>query len=427
MKEGNTKDSIDSKNIVKLNYWYSGNSSRIFVPIEYGNHSVYRLDFTAKVYKPEMLFRRFFDVFCNGKFIRRVFFYSKEFIPVSIELSAKSPGNDGFEICFETEDKYSPLECGESNDQRNLFLIFSDFKLSPLKTGVVTREDCLNAGRALSKDLFSHSLKSPSDDAIKLVEVLRNAIAKKAPFSMVRFGDGEGRILGYPNVFDVNEIKTEVLRYQFGKSVFDSIKEQYSGNHVDNAILDLKYMLIDSMCSADVVGLPSWLHFRNELTEKNYNGVLGQAAALVSFSEVTSLDSVKVFDHFIFRRVHQDRLFGEVLKELEFIGLVSHSDITGKLKEKFLIKNAIHHSIPGHQSFMKTGGNHFPCEYEKIIRSIQVPYAGAVFLVAAGYLGKVYCTAIKQKGGIAIDIGSIFDGWTGLGRKSVAENTKLRL
>ena len=43
--------------------------------------------------------------------------------------------------------------------------------------------------------------------------------------------------------------------------------------------------------------------------------------------------------------------------------------------------------------------------------NIDVPYQGAIFLVGAGVLGKIYCDVIKEKGGIAIDIGAIFDAW----------------
>ena len=59
---------------------------------------------------------------------------------------------------------------------------------------------------------------------------------------------------------------------------------------------------------------------------------------------------------------------------------------------------------------------HWPVGFDRIRQTLVVPFKGAVFLVGAGPFGKIYCHWIKQRGGIAIDIGSIFDSWAGIGR-----------
>ena len=56
---------------------------------------------------------------------------------------------------------------------------------------------------------------------------------------------------------------------------------------------------------------------------------------------------------------------------------------------------------------------HFPNRFEDIQSKIEVAYLGEVFLVAAGFLGKFYCQTIKERGGIALDIGSAADYWLG--------------
>lgn len=43
------------------------------------------------------------------------------------------------------------------------------------------------------------------------------------------------------------------------------------------------------------------------------------------------------------------------------------------------------------------------------MRLIRKP--GTIYVVAAGILSKGYCTAIKERGGIGIDVGSIADVW----------------
>lgn len=56
---------------------------------------------------------------------------------------------------------------------------------------------------------------------------------------------------------------------------------------------------------------------------------------------------------------------------------------------------------------------HFPDRYRELRRELKVPRRGAVFLIAAGLPGKVYCDWLKMRGAIAIDIGSIVDAWMG--------------
>jgi hypothetical protein len=57
---------------------------------------------------------------------------------------------------------------------------------------------------------------------------------------------------------------------------------------------------------------------------------------------------------------------------------------------------------------------HYPDRYEELRHGLHVPFKGAVFLVGAGPLGKVYCHWIRERGGIALDIGSLFDAWAGI-------------
>jgi len=45
------------------------------------------------------------------------------------------------------------------------------------------------------------------------------------------------------------------------------------------------------------------------------------------------------------------------------------------------------------------------------VRALERVTLGRVYLVGAGILGKMYCDVIKQRGGVAIDIGAVIDGW----------------
>ncbi|MAG87375.1 MAG: hypothetical protein CMB97_08435, partial [Flavobacteriaceae bacterium] len=118
----------------------------------------------------------------------------------------------------------------------------------------------------------------------------------------------------------------------------------------------------------------------------------------------------------------KEGLFTQLFKDLDQLTVISHTDITEQIASHFNLRKCEHIRIPGHQSFMKSGEFHYPTIYPEIESKINIENKGDVFLVAAGYLGKHYCNIIKKKGGIGIDIGSIFDGWAGKGRPDATAN-----
>ena len=54
----------------------------------------------------------------------------------------------------------------------------------------------------------------------------------------------------------------------------------------------------------------------------------------------------------------------------------------------------------------------YPDTYDKICEQIS-PKEGELWLIGAGFLGKIFCDIVKQRGGIAIDIGAVTDAWSG--------------
>jgi hypothetical protein len=54
----------------------------------------------------------------------------------------------------------------------------------------------------------------------------------------------------------------------------------------------------------------------------------------------------------------------------------------------------------------------YPIVFEAVCDAID-PLPGEIYLVGAGILGKIFCNIIKERGGIALDIGSMADYWLG--------------
>ena len=69
-------------------------------------------------------------------------------------------------------------------------------------------------------------------------------------------------------------------------------------------------------------------------------------------------------------------------------------------------------AIPGELGHhpLAEGPAHYPVVYRQTLDWIDDQAApGRLFLVGAGLLGKLYCAAIRRRGGVAIDVGSLVD------------------
>ncbi|MCF1456666.1 MAG: hypothetical protein LPH21_03590 [Shewanella sp.] len=292
-----------------------------------------------------------------------------------------------------------------------------------------TRENARNfqikKGIGISEKLMPKEDGDPWDRSSFLLEKLMAARDKKQPFSMVRLGDGEGRILGYPFFYNDQEICSQVLTYQYGPNVIELLKNKYLEDHIFHGVMTLKYGISQAIINADMLGVPSWLHFRY-MNDQNMNAMLAQSLCLTETVNY-GIDEKYVFDHFIFRRFQKDHMFDHLLNNLDFLGLITHTNVEGVMRERCSVRNIKNYIIPGHQTFMTNDEPQYPNFYKKLISELVVPYQGALFLVAAGYIGKIYCDEIKKLGGIAIDIGAIFDAWIGVGRDDATKNEHLRL
>ncbi len=107
----------------------------------------------------------------------------------------------------------------------------------------------------------------------------------------------------------------------------------------------------------------------------------------------------------VIKQMHQTMPFlRPLLAELPFLGFVGS---TPGLVERL----GAFCDVGATASYLVSGDQH-ATPLEQMLAALVVPSQGAVFLVAAGLLGPVYCGRIKQLGGIAIDVDSIAAGWT---------------
>ena len=61
---------------------------------------------------------------------------------------------------------------------------------------------------------------------------------------------------------------------------------------------------------------------------------------------------------------------------------------------------------------------HWPQRYHELLEELREIEPGRLWFVAAGMVGKPYCEAIREAGGIAVDIGHAADIWVGMRTRS---------
>lgn len=233
------------------------------------------------------------------------------------------------------------------------------------------------------------------------VDKIMQAITDKTPFSLVRIQDGEYRLIEWDNV-SLGDLET-ILWVHFGRQSFP-----------DRYVKFISEGVIKAAQNADIVGL-----FRGPLvvapTDGEYRRIL--------FSAIRR-QMIGVNAHVVNADIHNSLLvedhFKALLTGLPFLGLVTCRPIGGAVKNAFGIGDVRTFMIPEQSQFASNRQDlynerpHFPDAFFGLQGQIQVPFPGAVFLVGAGMLGKLYCDLIKQRGGIAIDVGSVFDAWDGI-------------
>jgi len=101
------------------------------------------------------------------------------------------------------------------------------------------------------------------------------------------------------------------------------------------------------------------------------------------------------------------------------IGLITSRANLPALLEDLLQVEVKSYFVPDmyKDSLPKISGAHFPNRYEELRSELSVDYPGMLFLVGAGICGKIYCRWIKDRGGVALDIGAVLDTWTGIGSR----------
>ncbi len=243
---------------------------------------------------------------------------------------------------------------------------------------------------------------------------LKARIDSAEPFSFIRGSDGEGRFVAatgrhlFPAFAekDALAILGHIWWNWFGQDV---------GNVPSQELQRLNGMLAAAYRNAGVVGITSVGMFEHDDRHFAYRAALDEWLVDIDSPE-DQLYTEAAYNLFLNRR---DPFFEQLFSGQSFIGAISpYDDLAKRLAGRIGASRSQDYVIPGEtrlgrEQERSSRGRHFPHVFDEVMRTLEVPYPGACFIVAGGLLGKIYCERIRQLGGIAIDIGALADGWMG--------------
>lgn len=267
------------------------------------------------------------------------------------------------------------------------------------------------------------------------------------PLSLIRLGDGEASILGYPEIasredvtssmwswFDKPTWKWQIMslfkalrdlarqdldnlpfyyRKRLRRAVLDLVNPNRRNKNVipsnppririgftpkhnmkskatwdEKDVLTLQNALRHSVANADIVGvsdkMPTNAHVRAMIeTSLTSFNLLAESTLL------THADIHQFLNHAL--------LYRPMLEKLDFVGIISARDMEEKMKRTFGIREVKQYKVRSEPHFPNNVSmRHYPDRFNEIKKLLKVPYSGALFLVGAGIFGKIYCEWIKK-------------------------------
>lgn len=214
--------------------------------------------------------------------------------------------------------------------------------------------------------------------------------------SMLRLGDGEMIISNN----DVEKLENFCVK-QIGRKIKNSELKLAQKN------------ILDSVLSCNILGLPTLAHCKKNILWKSiisyYDNVQNNYPEKWINKDYCSINS------------HLDLLYSgdifSIFEELKSIVIVSPRDVVVRMQKKYPnIKNIEWYSIPAEQRYevVKNQKINIFDELENISNKLtSASRSGQLLIFGAGPFGKHLGIRFASAGGVALDLGSVFDLFVG--------------
>lgn len=236
-------------------------------------------------------------------------------------------------------------------------------------------------------------LDRPRIGLLPVVRAAQAALAQGRGFSLVRLGDGEGAMLSH----DAPHMGEEIafcLNIWFGDQAIDGDDRRAMARGLERA-----------MREADVLGLPRraqlQVSMRYHEVFANLGRVLGARHPVVGDMAL----------HFY---LQWSGALGVLVRDARRLVLIGCRDVAGQFGAHFDVP-VVQWLLRGEARFPGIVAEpHWPTGYARMMARIEGVGPGDLVLVGAGVLGKAYVAGAARRGAVALDMGSVFDGWVGI-------------
>jgi len=235
----------------------------------------------------------------------------------------------------------------------------------------------------------------------QLFELVKDSLKERKSLSVIAGGDGEMAII--ERFEDIDMVKM-IFKRQFGFIPAIDVAEQIADN------------LLDAYRNADIVALK--LNPREGLNKYWYECEKRLNSHGVELKNTIDLD-------YRYQWLHEGKYL-ELLNGLENLCYISCRNLDEQFKAVG-VKNVHSYIIAPEAKFTNgyEGMNHYPDQYKDIERWMKgMPVSISLCLTGTGII-KDYCNWFRDLGGVALDIGSVFDQWAG--RKTRGEGRGLNV
>jgi hypothetical protein len=260
----------------------------------------------------------------------------------------------------------------------------------------------------------------------EFVSLVRDRLANGKSFSFIRLGDGESSCLTYePHLSTLAQ-----------PDMADRERTWWGAELGADDRARISAQISSAIWNADCVGIPTVSRILRDVKlsedddlERGRTG-RGLRSVLYTFENIERLrPRHSDLRRFASCHLHQDLarwdLYPDLIERAREVVLIScHPGLADIVKQRFgariagnIIVPPRHASIPLLRDPPSTSRS-LPDVIGEIAESLGELPRNRLVLVGAGYLGKWLVDLAKVRGGVALDLGSIFDHWVGINTRS---------
>jgi hypothetical protein len=233
------------------------------------------------------------------------------------------------------------------------------------------------------------------------LELTQQWIRQRIPAAIVRFGEGEGRLLvADPDDAVSMKVAANKMRRQTGL--------RYSADDV----LAIKRLVTEAFDAADVVGIRGSANFNEE------HLMWVERISQVFEARLAQGREPAYVTHCLLNNTLRDAL-GRLLEGQRYVSVISSRDLKATLQTDYGVEDVQAFQVPSQYVMRAVDGEYeralhgvpiWPDHIDTLRDELAVRQRGEIFLVGAGLFGKELCIRIRDLGGIALDMGSCLDG-----------------